>query len=587
MQMSEFMENPITTEIIRNAFVSIAKEMNESLFRSAYSPIIYEMKDCAVAIFDEDLNSLGQSQGVPLFLGNLEETVKVAVKYYGGKEYFRPGDVYIMNDSYLTGTHLHDVTIFAPCFYAETLAGFTATRAHWFDIGAKDAAYSIDSTSIFQEGLRLGPLKIVDQGKPIRDLIDTICMNSRFPVNAHGDMNAQIAACHTGEKRLQALIGRFGHQTLKNAACDIFMQSRYMEQQVVDQIQEGVYYAEGFLDNDGATKDRVNVRVRVTVKGGRVTVDLSGSSPMAVGSTNCGRAQAIAAVRLAYKMITQPKAPVTGGSFQPLEVIVPPRSVFAAEQPAGCTWYFSHLGLTIDLVIKALSEALPERVAGAHYGDSMVMYLSGFDPRNGHFYAISEPTMGGWGATYCQDGGDCLINVCNGDFKNLPVEVFESLYPMKLNQLAIRPDSGGPGQFRGGNGLIKRFLCLADEVHLRTWFERTQCPAWGIHGGKDGLPPAVSVVKPNGEIISGLEKVNDYLLYRDWEVVIQTGGGGGYGDPFQRDPELVAYDYAQGLVSREFAGSAFGVVLDEKGAIDHAAMEKSRARRNVSGLRQE
>ncbi|MGI6090544.1 MAG: hydantoinase B/oxoprolinase family protein [Saccharofermentanales bacterium] len=572
-------ENPITTEIIRNAFISIAREMNESLFRSAYSPIIYEMKDCAVAIFDANLNPLGQSQGVPLFLGNLEETIKAAIDYYGGKEYFKPGDVYIMNDSYLTGTHLNDVTIFAPCYYEALLVGFTATRAHWFDIGAKDAAYSIDSTSIFQEGLRLGPLKIINQGSPNQDLIDTICMNSRFPINAHGDMNAQIAACHTGEGRLKALIERFGYETLMNSAHDIFIQSQLLEEEVVSQIKEGEYYAEGFLDNDGATNNRVFVRVKITVKSGKITVDLSDSSTMAVGSTNCGKAQAIAAVRVAYKMITLPHAPVTGGSFKPLEVIVKPRTIFAAEEPAACTWYFSHLGLTIDLIIKALSDALPNNVAAAHYGDSMVMYLSGFNPKDGKLYAISEPTLGGWGGTWCQDGGDCLINVCNGDFKNLPVEVFESLYPMKINKLEIRRNSGGPGKFRGGNGLIKMFSSLAEEAHLRTWFERTQCPAWGVHGGKDGLPPEVTVNHGGKQIAVGLEKVNDFLIKKGWEVVIKTGGGGGYGNPLLRSPELVAKDVNQDYVSKEFAKTEYGVVLTYNGEVDQHATQIERKKR--------
>lgn len=199
--------NPITTEIIRNAFLSAAEEMCVSLFRSSYTPIIYEMKDCAVALYDENLNVLGQSSGVPLFLGNLDETVRYAVNYFGGNSYFKEGDIFILNDSYISGTHLNDVTVFAPIFYHEELVGFSANRAHWLDVGSKEPLAPMDSTSIFQEGIRLGPLKIFDQGKPRKDVIDTICMNSRFTRNAHGDLNGMIAGCINGGKKITYIVG--------------------------------------------------------------------------------------------------------------------------------------------------------------------------------------------------------------------------------------------------------------------------------------------------------------------------------------------------------------------------------------------
>ncbi len=579
MKNQQFLENPITTEIIRNALASAANEMVESLFRSAYTPIIYEMKDCAVALFNENLEALGQSLGVPLFLGNLEETIKVATEYYGGADYYNQGDVYILNDSYRTGTHSNDMTVFSPIFYKGQLVGFAANRAHWLDVGSKDPAAPMDSTDIYQEGIRLGPLKLMDRGELRKDLADTICMNSRFPVNAMGDLNAQIAACKTGEKRLAEIIERFGLETLRRATHDIFKQSENMEREVLSEIPEGVYTAEGYLDNDGITEDPVHVKVKVTVKNGEMHVDLDGSSDMVRGSTNCGFAQTIAACRVSYKMIVQPHAPVTGGSFKALHVTAPKPSIFAAQEPAACSWYFSHLGLLIDLIVKALEDAIPHKVAGAHYGDSMCCYLSGIHPKTGKLYLYDEPTVGGWGGYSKDDGQDCLINVTNGDFKNYPVEVFENHYPVKVNRYAIRPDSGGPGKNRGGNGVIREYQTLMDETFLYLWFERSKLPAWGVQGGKSGKAPIITVTDNNGNIKDKLLKTNGYPLGRGWKVTIESGGGGGYGDPYEREPERVMEDFLEGYITREHAEAEYGVVINESGNVDYEKTEAMRRTR--------
>ncbi|ATW28846.1 hydantoinase B/oxoprolinase family protein [Candidatus Formimonas warabiya] len=578
MRESVFLENPITTEIIRNAFSSAANEMCESLFRSAYTPIIYEMKDCAVALFNDKLEALGQSLGVPLFLGNLEETIKLTIDYYGGVDYFQDGDIYILNDAYWTGTHLNDITVFAPIFYHGQLVGFSANRAHWLDVGAKDPGAPMDSTVIYQEGIRLGPLKIMDRGVLCQALVDTICLNSRFPKNARGDLNGQIAACKTGEKRFIALIDRFGLDTIGRASIDIFQQTENMEQEVLAKIPEGEYGAEGFLDNDGVGDEPVRIQVKVTIKEGQMYVDLDGSDKIVKGSTNCGFAQTVSACRMAYKMIIQPQAPVTGGSFKRLHVSAPKGSIFAAEEPAACSWYFSHLGLLIDLIPKALQEAIPDQVAGAHYGDSMVCYFSGLHPETGELYMHDEPTVGGWGGHARGDGQDCLVNASNGDFKNFPVEIFENQFPLLVNRYQIRQDSEGPGRYRGGLGVIREYETLAEETALYLWFERGKMPAWGVRGGKDARPPQITVTGSDGRIKAEFLKVNGYPLGKGWKVAMCTGGGGGYGDPFERDPDQVRKDYLWGYISREHAQSAYGVVIRETGALDEEVTCRLRSR---------
>jgi len=555
-----FKENPVTTEIIRNALISAAKEMNESLFRSAYTPVIYEMKDCSVGIFNENYEILGQSAGLPIFLGNLEVSIKVTTEFFGGKENYREGDVYIMNDSFLTGTHLNDITVISPVFYKGKLVGFTANRAHWLDVGSKDPGTPMDATEIYQEGIRIGPTKLMDQGVLRRDVADLICKNSRYYRNAYGDMNAQIAACKTGERRFVEIIERFGMETLNNSIHDIFLQSERMEREAVAALPEGEFEAEGYLDNDGRSDEPVRVKMKMTVKNGEMTIDLTGSSPQVRGSTNCGLAQTISACRVAYKALIYPNAPVTGGSFKPLTVVAPPSSIFSAEEPASCSWYFTSLGLLIDLVIKSLEKSAPDMVSGAHYGDSMVVYFAGVNPRNNAPFLSVEATVGGWGGFMEADGQDALINCVNGDFKNLPVEVFESNYPVKITRYAIREDSAGPGKNRGGNGVIREYEVMADNTVLYLWFERSKTPAWGVCGGKSGTGPSVVVTNPN-QAQSTLLKTNNFPLHKGALVTCLTGGGGGYGDPMQRDREKVLYDVAQGYISKAYAEAEHGVKI--------------------------
>ena len=350
--------DPITTEIIRNAFISCAQDMNATLIRSSYTPIIYEGKDCSVAILDENGNVLGQSLGLPLFLGNLEICVKLAAEMLGW-EAFRPGDVFYMNDSYMTGTHLNDATIFGPIYWRDRLVGFSATRAHWLDVGAKDAGGPMDSREIYQEGMRWAPTRIYDRGEPREDIIDLLRRNGRFGYSLVGDMNAQVAACRTGEARFQAILDRFGYETYLAARDEIYRQSEQLEREAVAALPDGTYEADGFLDNDGLGHGPIKVQLRIDIAGDEMKLDLEGSSPQMEGPVNCGFAQTVSACRVAFKLLINPERPVDGGTFHTLDVKAPPGSIFDAQEPAACQWYFSSLGLLIDLVVTALAPVLP------------------------------------------------------------------------------------------------------------------------------------------------------------------------------------------------------------------------------------
>jgi N-methylhydantoinase B len=566
--------DPITTEIIRSAFISCAQDMNATLIRSAYTPIIYEGRDCSVAVLDEHGNVLGQSLGLPLFLGNLEVCVKLTADMFGW-EAFKPGDLFYMNDSYMTGTHLNDSTIFGPIYWNGRLVGFSATRAHWLDVGAKDPGGPMDSYEIYQEGVRWAPTRLYENGEPREDVVDLLRRNSRFGQLLIGDMNAQVAACRTGEARFRAILDRFGYDTYLAARDEIFRQSEVLEREAVAAIPDGSYVAEGSIDNDGLGSGPIPVKVHVEVVGDAMTIDLDGSSPQARGSVNCGFAQTISACRVAFKLLVNPQRPVDGGTFKTLTVKAPPASIFQAQEPAACQWYFTPLGLLIDLIVTAVAPALPEAAAAAHYGDSMVIYLAGLDPRrnNAPFFSI-EPTPGGWGAFQGGDGQDGLINNVNGAFKDLPVEVYESKYPVMLTRYGFRPDTGGPGRFRGGCGLYREYH-LEVPAAAYFWFDRSVTPAWGLFGGRDGVGPDIAV-NPGQADERHMLKANALQLTAGTVVRTHTGGGGGYGPAWQRAVEQVVADVVDGYVTRQGAERDYGVVLRQDLSVDEEATQRLR-----------
>ncbi|MEU6017959.1 hydantoinase B/oxoprolinase family protein [Streptomyces sp. NPDC047515] len=548
--------DPITTEIIRCALLQAAEDMNTTLIRSSYTPTIYEAKDCAVALLDRDHHVLGQSSGLPIFLGNLEECTRATEQMYG-REVWRPGDVWVLNDSYIGGTHLNDVTVYAPIFVDDELVGFAASRAHWIDMGSKDPGGSMDSTTIHQEGLRMGPLKIYENGEACTLAHDLISRQVRFPHPTLGDMRAQVACARTGTRRLAEIVGRWGLETVLAARDAIFAQTEQLERREIAAIPDGVYEATGHLDNDGIDLGApLHVTVRVIIDGDRMTMDVTDCADQATGPVNCGAAQTVAACRVGYKLLVSGEVPLNGGSFKPLDVLTRPGTMLAAVEPAACQYYYSHLGLVIDLVVKALAPAVPDRAAAASYGDSMIVQFTGTDPRSGKLFVSQEATVGGWGAWETSDGESCLINNVNGSLRDMPVEVLETLFPVRVEEYAVRPDSAGAGRTRGGNGVVRQYRFTTDQ-QLSLWWERSVTPAWGVFGGTAGAPPRVTL-NPGRDDGHSLLKVNA-LTVREGDVLrCESGGGGGFGPAGERCPEAVAEDVRQGLLTAGHAAAVYG-----------------------------
>lgn len=549
--------NPIVVEIIRNAVNSAAREMNSCLIKSAFGPGIYEMKDCSVGIFDRDAKLLGQSSGLPIFLGNLEVCINIVTEKIG-LEGYKKGDVYIMNDPYLQGTHAADITVFSPIFYGGCLEGFSAVRAAMQDMGGKNPIGSADSTDVYQEGIRIPPVRLCIGGQLNEDVAALLSVNSRYHAMMRGDLNACIAACYTGEQRMGELFERYGTQGVNEAAGEIFQQSEKLDRQAVAAIPDGEYVAWGCLDNDGITKEERKLCVKVIIRGDEMTIDLSGSAKMGTGPINCGEAQTIAACRVGFKEMIHPDSQVSGGTFQNLKVIVEKGTFLAAEEPVPCGWYFTGLGLLIDLIIKALAPVMPKEAAAAHYGDSNVILFSGIDSRTGKQFGICEATAGGWGAFEDGDGQNGMINVVNGDLKNWGVEFVESKYPIRILSYGVRPDSEGAGKFRGGMGLERTYRVEnEDGCNLMLWVERSKTTAWGLFGGLPAKAPDV-VINPGTEEEKHYLKTNMLPLKKGDIVKISTGGGGGYGNPKERQKELIEKDIVNGYLSKKRAEEIYG-----------------------------
>jgi N-methylhydantoinase B len=542
--------DPVTVEVIRNAFDSIGSQMNNNLARSAYTPIIYEMKDCSVGIFDHRGRLLGQAPGLPIFLGALESAIFATTDHFGGWDIYKPGDVYAINDSYLVGSHLNDVTIFSPIFVGGKLVGFGATKAHWLDIGSKDPGQSMDSTSIYQEGYRIGPVHLYKEGVPQDAILDFLTRNSRLPRSVWGDMHAQIAACRTGEIRLQALYEKFGEDVILEAKERIWKQCEILDSQEVRKIPDGVYSAEGALDSDRPGGNPVPVKVKVTIKDDKMILDLRGSSPQTGGSVNCGVAQTISAAKLAFKFLVNPEIPATGGTFRNLEVLTDVGSAFHAQEPAACQFYYPHLGLMIDLFIKALSTGLPHLTVAGQPSDAMNILFVGTSPIDGKQFFTGEASGVGWGAYSTGDGSNAQINYGGGDLKNYPVEVYENRYPIIIHKYALRVDSCGRGGFRGGLGIQREYEVLVEDATVSLWFERTQTLAWGLFGGEAAKPAKITIQRENEEIF--MLKANRLPLTKGSRVLVETGGGGGYGSVSARSSELIENDLADGYTTKAF-----------------------------------
>ncbi|MDA5194141.1 hydantoinase B/oxoprolinase family protein [Govanella unica] len=547
--------DPITSEVIRNAYNAIADDMSAVIARSAYSPIIYEAHDYGIGLFDREARLLGQYAGLPLFTGGLDAGLKAMIAKYGF-ENLKDGDVFTVNDTYMTGGHLNDVDVIGVVATDGVIDGFLCIRAHWHDIGTAEPGFPVNSRNIFQEGMRWGPTKIMSDGKWVQDVMDLLCINSRTPKTLMGDLKAQIAALRLGAERMRWLSKRFGRDTLKQATDGIFNATEAKFRAFIASIPDGVYEADGCSDNDGVTNEPVIVKVKVTIKGDHMTVDTTGSSAQRPGNLNTGFPNTVSAVRLALALLYPDAEPdINDGSFRAMDVVSEPGSIFHAEDPAPCMRPHPVM-LLLDLIIKALSPALPKDVAGGLPGDSWNIFVIGKDPCTGKGFMSGEALDGGWGASCRGDGASAVIHSAAGDFRNMPVETLEARVPVRINRLEFGVDSGGAGEFRGGMNVVKEYELLAD-AGVTLHFDRAKTPQWGLFGGEAGASPKVTIYEQGSATGVVINKVEQIKLKTGDRFVAETGGGGGYGDPTARAQQALREDLLDGSVSSDSARSIY------------------------------
>jgi N-methylhydantoinase B len=572
--------DPVVTEIVRNGVMAVTEEMKTNLMRTAYNTIIYEALDFTTGLFTPDGRTVSIGLGLPTFIRGMAETIKAKRAHFGDD--IEPGDILITNDSYITGSHLNHVTLSLPIFADGELVGWSCCMAHWLDIGGVLGGMTTD---IFSEGLQIPILKLQKTGKLNQDLVDIIRMNVRVQERANGDLRAQLTAVKTGERRFLELIGRYGKEQVRDAIEEIMDISERAARARTASIPDGVYEAESFMDDDGISigKD-VPIKVKVIVKGDKMTIDLTEVSNQVRGFYNSGRTTAFGCSQVAYKCIASPTDyPVNDGSFRSLEVIIPPGKVISATRPAPMRWWMTFPMTVIDTVIKALAPAIPQRVAAGHHADLILASFNGI--ANGKFiYAGISHVGGGWGAKHNEDGVNCTIAMNDGDTHNGPIEMTEVKSPCIIERYELVPDSGGPGKFRGGVG-AQRVVSPRVPLNLTTHMDRTRCAPWGLEGGLAGYANKVELVV-DGKLHDNLP--NAKVMYRPMKptdkLIARGGGGGGFGPPIERPVDKVAHDVRQGYVTPDAAKEFYGVVVDPKTfAVDEKATASLRATMKSNG----
>lgn len=573
--------DPVTKEVLRHAFVAAADEMKINLMRTAYNPIIYEVLDFSCGVFDSRCRMIAQADGLPIFLGNLAAAVQEVVNDIGADK-LRPGDIYLFNDPYAQGNHLNDLTTIQPVFDRDgELAAFASTRAHWLDIGGKDPGGSIDCSDIVQEGLWFRSVQLYEEGKLNESIWRIIEYNVRYTKNMLGDLRAQVAASRTGEQRLQEVIERYGRATFDEAIDEIIQEGEQRVRNAVGLMTDGVYEAEGCLDDDCVGNGPLVVKVKATVAADTLTIDLTGSSPQTPGPVNCGLPATLAAARIALKAFCNPDIPANEGDFAPLELVAPEGSIFSAVYPAPTFMYGTHLILLTDVIIRALGEAAPDRAIAGHYGNLSGFMLVGNSPETGQLYIQQEPEVGGWGANARDDGENALIFVADGDTRNISAEVIESRFPLRLERHELRRDSGGPGRNRGGLGILRDYRIVGHDSWLTCIMDRSICPPWGLDGGAYAKHDQVMVTSPGAEAQRHMKAMRVPVV--DGTLVsVQTGGGGGWGDPLEREPGRVQTDVVAGYVSAAAARERYGVVLTEELEVDEESTTEARSSLRVA-----
>jgi N-methylhydantoinase B/oxoprolinase/acetone carboxylase alpha subunit len=584
----------VTLEVLRNGFVQICNEVTITLLKTAHSVIFNEGKDLSSAVFDKDVRLIAQDmQGCPVHIAAMGQSVKAGVAQYGTDD-LRPGDVLLVNDSYTGGTHLPDVTVFAPVFWEDQLFGFVANRGHHNDVGGMaPGSMPGDATEMFQEGLIIPAVKIFEEGRRNRDVWSMILANVRLPDTTRGDISAQTAGVQTGMRRFYSLLGKYGKETVQSGIDEIIAYSERHMRSEIARIPDGQYRFVDYMDTDGVTGEPVKIVMTVRIAGTEMEVDFTGTDPQVAGAVNCVYSVTLSSVWIGLLMVTDPNIHPSEGAFAPVTVIAPRGTVVNPIKPAstvsGLTETCNRL---IDMVFGALSPGIPGQVAAGELGSCNVYTLGGTRAAGGYggsggegesWVTILNP-KGGWGGMAEKDGWTCIQDPLS-NCRLQPAEALENVFPIKVRRLELRTGPEGAGKRRGGFGL-RRDIEVTDKCVLSTCIDRSVIPPFGLFGGEDGAPNLIYVKRVGSAEWQPVSPRQSNLPLGAGDLVrIETAIGGGFGDALEREPEMVAEDVRDGYLSRDEAEQAYGVVLDEDLAV--RVEETAAARERLAAERRE
>jgi N-methylhydantoinase B len=580
--------DPITLEVVCEGLIAIVKEMRQTIIRASYSSVIYEFDDFSCALFDPEGQMVAQSWDHPGHVLPLPWGVRCSLDDF--RDDLHPGDVILLNDPYRGGTHLNDVTLLYPVFdTAGRRILFPAVRAHWVDVGGMvPGSYSGMSTNIYQEGVRIPPIKIVEGGRVNQAAMALLMANMRVPEEREGDFHASLGACRVAESRILKLYARYGAETVERAvSLNLERTERRLREQIA-KLPDGEYCYEDYLEYyDQGALDPVLMRLQLTIAGDRVIADFEGSNPQVPGVVNSSLAVTGAGVFVAIKATLDPGGAVNHGALRVVELRAPAGSIADVRNDAPAGAHGEVRKRAVSVALGALAQIIPERVSGDLCGSSFPNAIGGYNRRRRRQYVYYEVPAGGNGGFAGADGPSAFVNVDFGNLMSIQnAEAIENEMPLLIERSELRADSGGEGDRRGGMGMCREVRLLDSEASYSLLSDRAVIPPYGVLGGGPARTYHVTVQRGAETVeFPTPGKVTGYPLRRDDVVQMCSAGGGGYGDPLLRDPERVRADVDYGLVSPERARDGYGVVLTAGGAVDAAATVRLRAELDAARVR--
>ena len=546
--------DPITVEIIQSSLTAITDEMFATMRRTAMSSIIYEVLDFGVALMNAEGELSSSGSGIPGFVGMLQPGVEAIMDKFDVKTQVFDGDIFALNIPHRGGvSHVNDVVLIMPVYHSDVLIGWLANKAHWVDLGgAFPGGISPDALDIYQEGLQLPGIKVVDKGELNQAVLDIMMINSRVPETTKGDFWAGVASLRAGYNRLRNIADKYGVDALSYSINDYIRLGEEVSREALLSLPKGEFKASEIIE------DGRELKVCVTISDDEFLVDLRGNPSQTKTSLNSSYDSTLVDCLMIFKSITRPDTPGNAGSFKPVKLLTDKGSIFDAEYPAAMGIYYEVSMLVYDLIWKALAPVVPNHLPAGHYASICGTFMGGPHPDTGEALGIVEPQLGGWGASRESDGINALYTGFHGDTFNVPVEIIEQRNGLMVDQLSLNITDGGEGEYIGGKGINLDYRIMTDEWWLTMAYVRSQTGPWGMDGGKEGSTNYVVVERSDGEA-KRYSECTALDLKKDDVVKVFTATGGGYGDPKKRPKDKVLEDVKNGYISSEQAQKVYGV----------------------------